>query len=126
MFYFSDDSFPLQEESGVGAMEYESIKEKLSGVTKDRHRKYNKFKDEDHYTIGKYAAIYGTAAVLRKSKKLYPHYRLTESTVKAMREKYRIVNTLLSSPIKKFTSLKRGKPLLLEKVQKVFRVQKEV
>ena len=108
MFYFSDDSFPLQEESGVGAMEYESVKGKLPGVTKDKHCKYNKFKDEDHYTTGKYAAIYGTAAALRKFKKLYPHYRLTESTVKAMREKYRNVNLpSSSSPIKKTHFVKK-------------------
>ena len=115
MSYFSDNSFPLQEESRVGATKYESVIGKLPGVTKDNCCKYNKFKDEDHDTTGKYAAIYGTAAALRKSKKLYPHYRLTESTVKAMREKYRIVNPPSSSLlIKKLTLLKRGRPLLLE------------
>ena len=45
-------------------MEYKSVKEKLSGVTKDKRCKYNKFKDEHRYTIGKYAAIHGTAAAL--------------------------------------------------------------
>ena len=117
-FYFSDDSFPLQEESGVGAMEHESVKEKPSRVTKDKRCKYNTFKDEDRYTIAKYAAIHGTAAALRKFKKLFSHYRLTESTVRAMREKYhRIVIT-----DKKITSLKIGRPLLFgsldEKMQK--------
>ena len=33
MFYFSDDAFALREESRVGAMAYESVKENLSGVT---------------------------------------------------------------------------------------------
>ena len=28
-------------------MEYESVKEKLTGVTKDKHCKQNKFEDED-------------------------------------------------------------------------------
>ena len=80
--------------------------------------------------IGKYAAIHGTAAALRKFKKLFPHYRHTESTVRAMLEKYhRIVkfpssssSSSSSSPMKNVTSLKRGRPLLFgsldEKVQK--------
>ena len=104
-------------------MQYKSVKEKLSSATKDKRCKYNKFKDEDRYTIGKYAPIHGTVAALRKFKKLFPHYRLTESTVRAMREKYhRIVKSpSSSSPIKNITSLKRDRPLLLgsldEKVQ---------
>ena len=110
--HFSDDSFPLQEESG--AVEYESVKEKLSSVNNDRNCKYNKFKDEDRYTIGKYA-IHGTAAALRTFKKSFSHYRLTESTVRAMREKYHRVlkSQSSSSPIKKLTSLKIGRPLML-------------
>ena len=104
-------------------MEYESVKEKLSGVvTKDKRCKCNKFKDEDCYVIGKYVAIHGTAAALRKFKKLFLH-RLTESTVRAIREIYhRVVKSPSSSLIKKITLLKRGRPLLLgsldEKVQK--------
>ena len=47
-------------------MEYESVKVKVSGVTEDKRCKYNKFKDEDRYTIGKHAAIHGTAAACRK------------------------------------------------------------
>ena len=77
-------------------MEYESVKEKLYGVTKDKRCKYSKFKDEDRYAIGKYAAIHGTAAALQKFKKLFPHYGLTESTVRAMREKY---HRIVKSPI---------------------------
>ena len=88
MFYFSDDAFALQEESRVGAMAYESVKEKLSGVTKEERCRYNQFKDEDHYTSRKYVTIHGTAAVLQKFKKLFPHYSLTESAVRAMHEKY--------------------------------------
>ena len=76
-------------------MEYESVKEKLSGVTKDKRCK---FKDEERYTIGEYAAIHGTTAALQKFQKLFPHYRQTESTVRTMREKYhRVVNSQLSS-----------------------------
>ena len=123
--HFLDDSFTLQEESGgVRAVEYESVKEKLSSVNNDRRCKYNKFKDEDRYMIGKYAAIHGTAAALRKFKKSFSHYRLTESTVRAMREKYHRVlkSQSSSSPIKKLSLLKRGRPLMLgsldEKVQK--------
>ena len=105
-------------------MEYESVKEKLTGVTKDERCKYNNFKDEDRYTIEKYAAIHGTDAALQKLKKLFPHYRLAESTVRAAREKYhRIVKSPSSlSLIKMLTLVERDRPLLLgcldEKVQK--------
>ena len=110
-------------------MEYKSVKEKLSGVTKDECCNYNNFKDGDRYTIGKYAAIQGTAAALRKFKKLLSHYRLHESSVRAKRENYyrsvksASLSSSSSSPIKKLTLLKRGRPLLLgsleEKVQKL-------
>ena len=101
-------------------MEYESVKEKLSGVTKDKRCKYSKFNDDDRYTTGKYAAIHGTAAATRKFKKLFPHYRVIESTVRPMRENYhRFVespsssSSSSSSSMKKLTSLKRDRPLLL-------------
>ena len=74
-------------------MEYKSAKEKLSVVTKDKRCKYNKFKDEKHYTIGKYATIHGTAAALQKLKKLFPHYRLTEKLKLCMKN-----TSELSSP----------------------------
>ena len=101
-------------------MEYESVKKRLSGVTKDKHCKYNKFKDEDHYTIRKNATIHGTAAALQKFKKLFPHYRLTGSTVRAMREKYHqiVKSPTSSSLIKKISLLKRGRPLLLGSLDK--------
>ena len=82
VFDFADDFFPLQEESQVRAMEYKSVKEKLFGITKDKHSKYNKFKDKDRYMTGKYTAIHGTAAASQKFKKLFPHYRHTESAVR--------------------------------------------
>ena len=73
--------------------------------------------------MGKCTAIHGAAACLRKLKNLFPHYRLTESRVRGMREKYhQIVKFPSSSPIKKLTLLKRGRLLLLrsldEKVHK--------
>ena len=85
-------------------MEYGNVKEKLSTVNGKRCN-YNKFKDEDRFTIGKYAAIHGTAAALIKFKNTFPHYRLTESTIRTMRKKYhRIVKApASSSPIKKIT-----------------------
>ena len=88
-------------------MEYGNVKEKLSTVN-DKRCKYNKFKDEDRFTIGKYAAIHGTAAALRKFKNTFLHYRLTESTIRTMRTKYhRIVKApASSSPIKKIIKLK--------------------
>ena len=72
--------------------------------------------------IGKYATICGTAAVFRKFKKIFPQYRLTESTTGYA---WKILNCQVPSsslPIKNITLLKRGKALLLgslgKKVQK--------
>ena len=110
-----DDSFPLQEESIVRAMEYKNVKENLFGVSKYNRCNYNNFKDKDRYTIGKYATIYGNAAVLWKFKKLFPHYTLTESTFRAMRWKYyRIVKSpSSSSPMKNLPLLKKVRLLRL-------------
>ena len=63
-------------------MEYENVKEKLSDIISNDHcGTYTNYKYEECYAIGKYVAIHGTAAALRKFKKLYSHYRLTESSV---------------------------------------------
>ena len=87
-------------------------KEKLSDISTDHRGTYNKFKDEDRCAIGKYAAIHGTAAALEKFNKLHPHYRLTESLFKTMRDKYRRI--VKSSPTANtITSLKRGRLLML-------------
>ena len=107
----SKSSFPIQDDSRLGAIEYESVKEKLSNNSTDHRHTYNKFKDEDRYAIGKYAAIHGTAAALRKFEKSHPCYRLTESSVRTMHDKYcRIVS---SPTAKTITSSKRGRPLML-------------
>ena len=59
-------SFPTEEGSRLGAIEY-----------------------EDCYAIGKYVAIHRTAAALRKFKKSHSHYGLTESSIRTSRDKYR-------------------------------------
>lgn len=35
----------------------QKCKKKLSDITKEKRCKYNKFKDEDRYTIGKYPTM---------------------------------------------------------------------
>ena len=104
-------SFPTQEECGLGTLDYKAVKENLADINKKRST-YNKFKDDDRYAIGKYAAIYGTNAALIKFKMSHPYYRLTESTVRSMREKYQKVSKV-SPTSRTITSLKRGRPLML-------------
>ena len=71
-------------------MGYESVKEKLSGVTKISVARTVNLKMKT--VIRLESTPLSTA--LQKFKKLFPHYRLTESTVRAMREKYhRIVKS---------------------------------
>ena len=88
------------------------MKEKLSDISTDHHGTINKLKDEDRYAIEKYAAIHGTIAALRKFKKSHLHYRLTESSVRTMRDRYRRI--VKSSPTTMtITLLKRGRPVML-------------
>ena len=89
-------------------------KKKLSDITKEKHCKYNKFKDEDRYTIGKYPTM-EQLQPYKNSRNYFHIYRFTESLVKSKSEKYhRIVKSQSSSsPVNVLTLLKRGRPLLL-------------
>ena len=88
-----------------------SVKEKLLDISTDHCGTYNKFKNEDCYAIEKSAAVQGRASGLRKFKKSHPHYRLTESSVRTMCDKYHEI--IKSSPTTKTISpLKRGRLLM--------------
>ena len=84
----SQSSFPTQDDSGLGALEYDSLKKKRSNINTDHCSTYNNFKDEKCYAIGKSAAIRWTTALFGKFKKSHPRYGHTESSVRTMRGKY--------------------------------------
>ena len=109
-------SFPTQKESNLGVVEYVSVRKFISDVNHSRGH-YQRFSNEDRFAIGKYAAVDGPMATVRKFKPKFPH--LKESTVRTSRDKYR--NTLKrsrgsSSPVKKLATMTRGRPLMLGKL----------
>jgi hypothetical protein len=57
--------FPSQSESTLGSIDYDCVKKSLN-ETKPRRGKYIKVSDEDRFTIGKYAAIHGPFAAVKK------------------------------------------------------------
>ena len=79
----------------LGSVDYEHVKKSLAG-TKQSSGKYIKFSKEDRFTIGRYAAVHGPLAAVRKFKGQYPN-----------------LNGNSRSPAKKIVSEKCGRPLML-------------
>ena len=109
-------SFPAQKEINLGVVEYVSVRISISDANDSRGH-YQRFSDEDRFAIGKYAAVHGPMATVKKFKPKFPH--LKESIVRTFRDKYR--NTLKrnrgsSSPVKKLATMTRGRPLMLGKL----------
>ena len=54
-----------------------------------KSKKFNtKFTEKERFLIGKYAAINGPGAAVRKFRKSIPHLKFAESQAKALRKKY--------------------------------------
>ena len=109
-------SFPTQKESNLGVVEYVSVRKSISDANHSRGH-YQRFSDEDRFAIGKYAAVHGPMATVKKFKPKFPHF--IESTVGTSRDKYR--NTLKrsrrsSSPVKKLATITRSRSLLSGKL----------
>jgi len=119
----SSASFPLREEcSGLGAVEHQNVKESLKNMKK---KGYAKFTENERFLIGKYAAIHGPTAAVRKFKKTHPHLDFGESQARALRKKY-LDNQNSANVDKRIVPLKRGRPLMLgsidEKVRQFLQV----
>ena len=82
-------SFPTQKESNLGVVEYFSVCKSISDANHSRSH-YQRFLDGDQFVIGKYAAVHGPMATVKKFKPKFPH--LKESTIRTFRDKYQ--NTL--------------------------------
>ena len=101
----SSASFPLREEcSGLGLVEHQNVKESLKNMKK---KGYAKFTENERFLIGKYAAIHGPTAAVRKLKKTYPHLDFGESQARALN------NQNSANVDKRIVPLKRGRTLLL-------------
>ena len=107
--------FPYQKDTGLGVVEYVAVKKSISEAS-PRRRSYTKFSVDDRCGIAKYAALHGTAATLRKFKPKFP--KLHESTVRTFRDQYQkaLKRKTSMSPIKKLSTVRQGRPLLLGKV----------
>ena len=104
-------------ESGFGSVDYEAVKQTLhKPIPKIR---YGTFTSEERFAIGKYASIHGPIAAVKKFAKTHPHLKLKESTARSFRAKYhqlvKSADTIIS-PTNKIVTLKRGRPLLLGKL----------
>lgn len=101
----------------LGAVKYQPIKHNIRNIKKTG---YTKFTDKERFLIGKYAAINGPIAAVRKFKTSHPHLDFGESQARALRKKY-LANQKSANVEKKIVPLKRGRPLMLgtvdEKVQ---------
>ena len=97
-------------------VEYVAVKKSISEANQRRGR-YIKYSDEDRCEIGKYAALHGPAAAVRKFKPKFCN--LNEGTTRTFRDQYQKTlkcKKTSMSPVKKPSTITRGKPLLLGKV----------
>ena len=63
--------FPSQKESNVGVVEYESVRKSTSEANHLRGR-YQRYPDKDWFIIGKYVAVHGPIATVKKFKTKFP------------------------------------------------------
>ena len=86
-----------------------------SVICKSKHS-YNSFYcQRTCFLIEKYASVYGPTKALRKFKKIHPHLKFGESTVRALRAKYKSVlkDLAVLSTVEVLSKRKVGRPLLL-------------
>ena len=111
-------------EVSLGEMEKKKVNATVLSV-KGKHS-YNSFYcQRTCFLIEKYASVYGPTKALRKFKKIHPHLKFGESTVRALRAKYKSVlkDLAVLSTVEVLSKRKVGRPLLLvneidKKVQK--------
>ena len=105
-------SMPAPEETELGKMEYDTVVTSIREKTKKQKRKNSRFTDSDRYPIGKYAAIYGATAAVKKFKKSHPHLKFGESTARSLRDKYCEMSKS-SEHAAVLQKMQRGRPLVL-------------
>ena len=106
---------PTQYKTGLGVIKFDSLKKTL--VKKSR-RVNTKFMEKESFLIGKYTAINGPGAAVRKFRKSHPHLKFGESQARALRKKYLDQEKKRPNVNKKIGTLNRGRPLMLDTVDK--------
>ena len=90
-------------------MEYEGIKTSFNMPRKSN----TKFTEKERFLIGKYTAINGPSAAVRKFQTSHPHLKFGESQARALRKKYLDQQKKSPNSGKEIATLKRGRPLML-------------
>ena len=106
---------PTQYKTGLGVIKFDSLKKTL--VKKSR-RVNTKFREKESFLIGKYTAINGPGAAVRKFRKSHPHLKFGESQARALRKKYLDQEKKRPNVNKKIGTLNCGRPLMLDTVDK--------
>ena len=112
MLFFSagtSSSLPTREESGLGVIGYDGLKEILEKKSK---RVNNKFTEKQRFLIGNYTAINGPGAAVRTFRKSHPCLKFEESQARGLRRKYLDQKKKGPNVDKEIGTLKRGRPLL--------------
>ena len=65
-FSFIVPSQDLQDESGLGTLDFEVAVSAVSNSKSDKRKPYRKWSSQERFRIGKYAAINGPAAAAKK------------------------------------------------------------
>ena len=88
MFFFSAgtlSSLLTEKESGLGVIEYDSLKETLEKKLKNVN---TKFTDNECFLIGKYTAINVPGAAVQKIRESHPRLKFRESQARKLCKKY--------------------------------------
>ena len=108
----STSQLPSTEEASVGEITNKTIHAKIRESKKARV--YTTFSPAERFEIGKYTAIHGAAAAIRKFKRSHPHLSLIESTARSFRAKY--LKQKSKSTRQEINSATRGPKLMLGKM----------
>ena len=107
------ESFPFQDETSLGVLDYNAVRTSLQKETLKKKRKNGWFSDKEHYQIRKYASIYGLTAAVKKFKKSHSHFKFGESITKNIRIKYEeLLKKKKAENFSKISLRKRGRPLM--------------
>ena len=82
---------------------------------------HTKFTNRERFPIGKYAAIHGPGAAVRKFHKSHPHLKFGESQARALRNKYHEHQKRSPNSNNVIVCLKRGRPLMLRTIDEKVR-----
>lgn len=103
--------------AGLGVIDFDRVAKSVqsSSVTKKRLNKYKEYSNNERFSMGKHASLYGVASAVKKWKARHPY--INESTIRGFRKRYEVqIKTAALqkiSPKKSLINKRRGRPRLL-------------